>query len=610
MAIIYLHNIGIESDEYIAAKDLKKKLEEELSSIEGKIWLIPSVDVHPGTGIHDLDLLMMGYLDDYQIDISEYHDVSIISFCTTIEIKSHGADGIYANGQDLWVKYPDADHNVTEQSKKQNITLRKFLGDTLQLGKRLPFVSNIIWLRGIKYDDFEQSVGLVNKNIVTSDAYIDEFFDAIGRQSTLRDHGFVNAFSDYTHEEIEKVANIFCAKSDGVDSMTLRRMNLLLQTTNVPYDLDQKLESIIVLSGHAGTGKTIMLLQAADILTKKGKKCLFLTYNNALIGDLQHTIALMPRGFSHFEMKSMHSFLISLLYQHGCWKPENEIERDFLSAIAKMGRTEKDLHSGMEYEYVFVDEAQDWEKPVADILKAICQNSHIVIADGIDQFMRSGECSNWGNSDLPKLKKCLRQRYNLTVFVKLFAQKNGVCWNVEPNSDYPGGRVIVTNDYSKELHDGLLEKARQHGCTHYDMMLLTPPSMIESGHFKLKSKYQEIGINVYDGTDRSIRENPYNDNNAKNNECRFFSYESCRGLEAWTVVCHRFHELFETEHPHSYSDIPFDAARKYMLTLWTLIPLTRAIDTLVIVVKKNTNTAAILKEIAMEIPDIVEYNIV
>ncbi len=609
MVTVIIHNIGTESDEFIAAKDLKKKLEEELSSIEGKIWLIPSVDVHPGTGIHDLDLLMIGYLDDYKIDISEYHDVSIISFCATIEIKSHGADGIYANGQDLWVKYPDGDHIVTEQSKKQNITLRKFLSDTLQLGKRLPFVSNIIWLRGIEYDDFEHSVGLVNKNIVTSDAYIDEFFDAIGRQGTLREQGFVNAFGNYTHEEIEKVANIFCAKSDGVDSMTLRRMNILLHTTSVPYDLDQKQEPVIVLSGHAGTGKTIMLLQAADLLTKKGKKCLFLTYNNALIADLQHTIALMPRGFSSFELKSMHSFLISLLYQHGCWKPEYEIERDFLPAIAKMGRTVKDLHSGMEYEYVFVDEAQDWEKPVADVLKAICQNSHIVIADGIDQFMRSGECSNWGDSDLPKLKKCLRQRYNLTVFVKLFAQKNGVYWDVEPNADYPGGRVVVTNNYSKELHDELFEKARQHGSTHYDMMLLVPPSMIDSGHFKLKSTYQDVGINVYDGTDRAIREIPYNEGNAKNNECRLFSYESCRGLEAWTVVCHRFHELFETEHPHSYADIPFDAARKYMLTLWTLIPLTRAIDTLVIVVKKDTKTALVLKEIADENTDFVDYQI-
>lgn len=609
MAEIYLHNNGNNSDEFLSAKDLKVKLEEELSSVLGKIWLIPSVDVHPGTGVHDLDLLMIGYLDDYRIDISSYKDVSIISFCTTIEIKSHSAEGIYAKGQDLWVKYPSGDHNVTIQSNKQKITLINFFSETLQMGKRIPFVSNIIWLKGIEYDDFERSVGLVYKNIVTSDAYVDEFFDAIGRQSTLRDHGFVNAFINYTPEEIEKVANIFCAKSDGVDSMTLRRMNLLLQTTSVPFDLDQKQEPVIVLSGHAGTGKTIMLLQAADILTKKGKKCLFLTYNNALIADLQHTISLMPRGFSHFEMKSMHSFLISIMYQHGCWKQDFEIEKDFFPSIAKLRRTVKDLHSGMQYEYVFVDEAQDWEKSVADVLKDICQNSHIVIADGIDQFMRKGDCSNWGNSNLPKLKKCLRQRYNLTVFVKLFAQKNGVCWNVEPNADYPGGKVVVTNNYSKELHDELFEKARQHGCTYYDMMLLVPPSMIESGQFKLKFKYQKRGINIYDGTNRAIRENPYNEANAQNNESRLFSYESCRGLEAWTVVCHRFHELFEAEHPHSYSDIPFDAARKYMLTLWTLIPLTRAIDTLVIVVPKGTNTAKVLKEIADENPDFVEYKI-
>lgn len=609
MADIYLHDNGIISSESGAAKALCELLQEELSYVKGKIWLIPSVEIYPGTGYHDLDLLMIGYFDDYSIDIGQYHDISIHSFCTTIEIKSHGADGIFRDGQDLFVKYVEGKHNVTLQSNNQKTTLKKFFDETLQFGKRTPFVSNIIWLTGIDYDDFENSVGLTNSNIVTSNAYIEEFFDAIGRQNQLRDHGFVNSFKEYSHEEIEKIADLFCSKSDGADSMSLRRMNLLMQTTKAPFDIDKITDPIIVLSGHAGTGKTIMLLQTADILTRNGKKCLFLTYNNALIADLQHTMSFMSNHFSQFEMKSMHSFLISVLFKHGCWNNANDIEHDFLPAVAQLQRTMYNKNIDIEYDYVFVDEAQDWEKPVTEVLKYICRNKHIVIADGIDQFMRTGDCTNWGISQFPKLVRCLRQRHNLTVFAKLFATKMGVYWNVDPNKNFPGGKVIITNNYSPDLHKKLMIDAEQHGCVEYDLMLLAPPSLIENGRFRLKDKYKGKGIPIYDGIDRTVREVPYNKENAKNKECRVYSYESCRGLEAWTVVCHRFHELFETEHPHTYSEIPFEAARKYMLTLWTLIPLTRAIDTLVIVVQKNSETAKVLKEIAEREPDFIEYNI-
>lgn len=609
MATIYLHNNGIDSAELVAAKNLKNRLEKTLSSHTGRIWLIPSVDVHPGTGYHDLDLLVIGYLDDYMIDICRYNDISIKSFCSTIEIKSHGADGIYRNGRDLWVKYDNVDHNVTEQSKGQNTTLRRFFSDTLQFGKRIPFVTNIIWLTGIDYDDFEQSVGLVNSNILTCDATVEELFDAIGRQYSLRDQGYVDSLKGYSKEEIEKIANIFCSKSDGADTMSLRRMNLLTQTTKVPYDIDKTTDPVIVLSGHAGTGKTIMLLQAADIMTKKGKKCLFLTYNNALISDLQHTISIISRTFSQFEMKSMHSFMISILYKQGCWTKNNNIEKDFLPAVSTFERTMRNIEISVPYDYVFIDEAQDWEKPVAEVLKYICRRSHIVIADGIDQFMRSDNHTDWGVSNIPTLKKCLRQRCNLTIFARLFANKMGVCWNVEPNSEFHGGTIIITNNYSPDLNKELSLKAREHGCTEYDLMYLVPPSMIEKGHFVLKNKYEKMGMNIYDGTNPTVREKPYDQSNAQNKEYRVFSYESCRGLEAWTVVCHRFDELFDEEHPHSYKDVPYEAARRYMLTLWTLIPLTRAIDTLVIVVQKTSSITKILKEIADENPDFVKYRI-
>ena len=106
MIEVYLHNIGGSSDEFEAAKNLKYLLENDLDDCNGKIWLIPSVDVHPGTGYHDLDVLMMGYLKDYYLDdIAGKNGIEIKSFCTTVEIKSHKAAGMYKNGTHLMVKY-------------------------------------------------------------------------------------------------------------------------------------------------------------------------------------------------------------------------------------------------------------------------------------------------------------------------------------------------------------------------------------------------------------------------------------------------------------------------------------------------------------------------
>ena len=270
--------------------------------------------------------------------------------------------------------------------------------------------------------------------------------------------------------------------------------------------------------------------------------------------------------------------------------------------------TKNNIKYNADYDYVFVDEAQDWEAPIPEILKYLFKNSHIVIADGIDQFMKSSEHTDWnGSLVMPKLKKCLRQRHNLTVFAKLFASKMGVYWNVDPNNDFPGGRVLVYNAYKPDIHSKLLLEAKEHGCVEYDMMLLAPKSLATSGKFDLLEVYNRNNIHLYDGIDKQVRNKIYGLENAKNKESRIYTYESCRGLEAWTTVCLRFDELFSEEHSHDYHEIQYSMAKNYMLTLWSLIPLTRAIDTRVLVVKKNSKISEVLKELSKENPYIVTY---
>lgn len=612
MAKIYFHNTGTITRETEACKGFINSLDKELSEYEGKIWLIPGIDLHEGTGRHDIDVLMIGYLKDYYVDnIAGFDDIEIKSFFTTLEFKSHNCDGMYADGTHLWVRYPDVDEDVTVQSEEQKNSLIRYLNDPVRnIRNKVKRVTNLIFLHGVQREDFEEEIGLTGSNIITSDFSVEELFDAIGRQIKLRDQGFVDCLKSCTEEEIEEIANVFCARRDGADNMTLRRINVLQNNNGLLKDIDTITDQVIVLSGHAGTGKTIMLLQAADYLTRKGKKCLFLTYNNALIADLKHTIGFLTQRLSALRLETVHSYLISIMIRQGLWDARQDIEKDFLNRSQALLNRIKTRNLEVAYDYVFIDEAQDWERPIPEIMLALYKNAHVVIADGIDQFMRASDHTNWGLSQFERQRKCLRQRNNLAIFAKLFASKLGVYWDVEPNKKLAGGRVIITNKYDAKWHNEIMAQAKEHECQPYDVMFLAPNSMTEGGSFSHIDAYKNlVGCNLYDGTNPSIRQTVYNEVNAANKECRVYNYESCRGLEAWTTVCLRFHELFEKPHHHDYSEIEYAGARKYMLGLWSLIPLTRAVDTLVLVVPKDSEITKILKEIYEDNNDFITFDV-
>ena len=622
MADIYLHKLGYNSQETANAKVLAELFNNNLTDIEGKIWIIPSIDLHESTGRHDIDILVLGYLKDYYLDIGDYNDIEIRSFCSTLELKSHNAEGIEQNGTRLYVKYDDSSDDVTKQSEDQKNLLRSFLSRNLpDSGLSSPFITNLIWLTGVDNDDFNNYFSLQNSNILTCDVTVNSFFEAIGRQFKLRDQGFINAFKGYTERQIEMMANLFCAKSNGSDTMSLRKLNALQQQNNVVLDIDRLTDPIIVLSGHAGTGKTIMLLQAAEYLIRKGKKCLFVTYNKALISDIKHTLSFLPGNhLSALTFQTMHGFIIQFLAKAGLWNKQKDISQDFQSAVTSFIRIMHTKEYTIDYDYVFVDEAQDWEKQMADVIIYICRKAHIVIADGVDQFMSSSEHADWGLPTYPKLKVCLRQRRNLTLFIKQFAAKLGVYWDVDPNQKLNGGKVLITNKFNDTVYRKILNDTKTHFCKEYDIMFLAPRSLSKDGYFSLNEKYKNLGIHVFDGIVQEKRSMVYAKENSDNHECRVYTYESCRGLEAWTTICLRFNEIFSLPHSHDYHDIIYSPARNYMLALWTLIPLTRAVDTIVIAFNKIANATpeqasmdnkieGILKELADENPDFVEINL-
>ena len=130
-------------------------------------------------------------------------------------------------------------------------------------------------------------------------------------------------------------------------------------------------------------------------------------------------------------------------------------------------------------------------------------------------------------------------------------------------------------------------------------------------HFSMCDDFKGMGIDIFDGTDYSLREQYSTDVK----ECRLYQYDSCRGLEGWCTVCMEFDELLAYK-ANIYRDSPSaslalespEERKQRFIYLWSLMPLTRPMDTLVITLKNpDSEVGRTLREIADKYSDFVEW---
>ena len=177
-----------------------------------------------------------------------------------------------------------------------------------------------------------------------------------------------------------------------------------------------------------------------------------------------------------------------------------------------------------------------------------------------------------------------------------------------------GGKVVICSESMQrfQVFEEELKKLKQAGNIPYDMLFLVPNTMVskEPRKFVEKNSYSEHGFFLWDGTNEEERKSF----SQLGDEERVLQYDSSRGLEAWTVVCVAFDQFVEEKRnapaellrqESLYLESAEDKRIKNMIN-WLLIPLTRAIDTIVITISDwNSPTAKLLKKLAEENPDYV-----
>lgn len=612
----------------------------------------------------------------------------IHSFVLVVEVKHHSSDRVRFEGVKVHVRYGDKWSDATDQCDRQTYALKDFQTSAFEGAKcrNGTFVQRAIWLPRVNPEaldrplpkgsvpvhlsdlSWDKLVGAFaqNRNEVRTlvDKVSDQYFDF----QTLRDH--------LAHEVIPT-------------RLDLRRMNALTQSR---FDEEKTAyirnlgNGLLILRGRGGTGKTFALLQIAIYLASQNKKSAFLTYNHGLIADINRALHFLEeRGDIEVELidvMTRYSFIQDLFTRKFGDDAEriirnhiNDIslreeirlsalnnEREFLDSkidgqcpdhgVKKCclydsneklckNSTWRDvcsswMNSAHNYDFVLVDEGQDWAEEQRDLLYNLIGSEKVVVADGVDQFVGADRCE-WDTGKIAinrrhGLRASRRTKAATCQTVAAIAQEFGLSdWDLQPDPDAHGGRfsILVEPDPRRAMERAmeLLDRdlREDQGLRAVDNLICLPSkAMTPRANFPnlFDSIIQAGERDSWRGfCDEGRRHYPW-----RNGQLRAILYNSCRGMEGWTTLCMALDQFydFQLEHPRIdeaqvrtdlglfVTDQALEAeveARARLFALnWLMIPLTRSIDHLLIHLSDEESAlGSVLKTISARMPGAIDW---
>ena len=637
------------TDEYLAAERLKGLIQSSApTGAVGEIILFPSATLF-GMPVKDIDIMMIGHLHNCKETLKYFDngsvqedDISIESFCTTIEVKAHSAGFVKREGTNLLVKYSKGWHNATKQSNEQKYSAKVFFDNYLGGS---PYITNLLWFTEMPVEDLKTLLSFdgneVSSNALPSLFSFKDMVQKLVLQRSPRKKFFDCSFGGRTSTDYLKPLQYFSKTKETIGTLTRKKIEQIThaELSLQNYVLDDKLT---ILRGKAGTGKTIDLIRMAlKLVDEEGTRVQILTYNRALVSDIRRLFALadLPDMFNPacVAINTMQSYfyrLINACLYDGNLKGDlflnqySDLLKEMIDFLKEDDSSRELIQALCEddprlnWEYILIDEAQDWSIEEMELILLLYDKSHIWVADGGRQFVRAINPCDWTcvrERKNYKLKTCLRQKRNIVSFINTYAVTIDQSFNrITTPDSLVGGRVIIIKDKSV-LYDQLkaeFKRTKKSGNEAYDMLFLSPSSLViknsdEDKAFALTADFEQNGILLWDG----INDDRRTEYSGNLDEARVLQYESSRGLEGWTVCCLDFDEFMKMKEEQfnpskAGNALLLESAaeqrKKYLLN-WALIPMTRAIDTLVLVLKDQTSTfSKTILECANQLPDYVQ----
>lgn len=640
------------TSEYSAAEALRTLIVSDWPEADdvsfGDIRLIPSAKCF-GEKIQDIDLIVIGRLRKPHKLLAlngKETPYLLLSFFWTIEVKGHRVQHVVFEGGKVFVKYKEGKaSDATEQSEGQKYSVMRYLERNKITPA--PHIRNFVWLTNIPSSQIPVGInnvfgsdvtwrGLLHKFLVLEEPYLAskgrQLIDCIYPQG--RPHAVLQSAELFT-----KVLETTPLNRKKVEMITERILD--------GQKYSEKLgDQFLSFRGRGGTGKTIRLLRIAyDLYVSRDAKVLILTYNLALVADIRRLFAIMQipteADAPSIQVRSIHSYLYKTLKDLGL----NVAPQLFLQNFKKLKEEALALEAispgDIEYwDFVLVDEAQDWPPDERDLLFKLFGPLRIVVADGVDQLVRGTRPLHWPEAigkrprQIVSLAKSLRLKANLCRFANELAGELGFMgWKLDVAEELHGGHIVVVLgaiDNMRSPMENEIVAATNLGNAPVDMLVCCPPSLaskedrahdllgdeLEGDESEvLRSRLAEVlegwGNHVWDGASSDIRRIYPTDIN----QLRLVQYDSCRGLEGWSVFCFGLDELFDYKlrsfDPASVDPDLFisqeEAAARFAKS-WLMIPMTRAIDTLVIHVNdRNHRITEALRAISTRMPGVIDW---
>lgn len=641
--MLAVHGINLNTDEHKAALALAKSASQALPEINESSEIVLEIFSNVqcfGQKVKDIDLIV--FFADYRRSeqlIRTSNGKTIHSFCCTIEVKSHSFDSVWFVGTNCYVRYNSGNHDVTLQSENQKYSVKNYI-ERNSGKKKAPWIINLIWLINLTAQQLPRS----ESNILGADV---DWFAFLERIALLAGGAKERVETFSSRKYLNSITSIFSLRLEA-SKIDRRRIESITKSV---LDRDQKRyaeklgKQLLIIRGRGGTGKTVRLIQIANqAYDEYGRRVILLTYNKALVADITRLLTIRGVRNSIGERGMAVRTIYSFMYE---WLSSlNIISRkcpDFLERYEDYKNEALELlHSGalsaddikitrtqhsrdLEWDLLLIDESQDWPCSERDLIYLLYNPDSVVIADGIDQFVRGVDRIDWregipkSQSQVIRLRKSMRLKAALCQVVQSVAEEISLQeWDLEPLPEAYGGKVyvVVGNGLSPKFHSRIFATANNEGNKPVDMLFCVPPTWVEEVSDVRESVvaklYRDWGKQVWDAVDPTLRgEYP-----TSLEQYRIVQYESCRGLEGWVVVCFALDDFFECKRAKPeisnvdreklfFND---DESASEYAKRWLMIPLTRAIDTLVIHIRNpHSYIAEVFRLVREKYPETVQW---
>ena len=318
--------------------------------------------------------------------------------------------------------------------------------------------------------------------------------------------------------------------------------------------------------------------------------------------------------------------LLSVLYNTDKFVEERTNEIPFKNFVAQVKSLRRNTNWS---KLLIIDECQDFHFYEKEILYTLRGSENFVVASGgREQLIRHSRILDWSvsqNKKIPHQRFSLtsgsyRQKQNIITFINKFSELFGLGLSLKSVSESKGlGKVIIDTRPKKEMvNEQIAIELKNNGeinkCSGYESVTFLIPSKnythksISEGFFINEKDYvsktdistnrKTLNLEVLDRCGYfswdGVSENKSKLKIPSQSETRIIHYESCRGLESWSVGCMSVDEYFNfkrttTEAENYLADDLFlteDERRDKYAAIWCLMAFTRPIDTLYIHVEK------------------------